>query len=66
MKGKKFRIKTKVPAGYMTLQQTAKYLQVSEMSIRRYIKLHGLPAEKPAGRYLINKADLESWIKEHE
>ncbi len=62
---KKFRIKKRTPAGYMTLQQTADFLGVSDMSVRRYIKLYGLPASKPGGRYLIKKSDLETWMKEN-
>lgn len=62
---KKFRRRQQPPAGYFTVQQAADYLGICEKSIRRYIKFYGLPAAKPAGRYLINKVDLERWIKEN-
>ena len=64
-KKRKFRIKQQPPAGYITVQQAADFLDICEKSIRRYIKFYGLPAAKPAGRYLISKADLERWIKEN-
>jgi len=62
---RKFRRKPQTPAGYVTVQQAADYLGICERSIRRYIKQYGLPASKPAGRYLISRADLERWIKEN-
>ena len=62
---RKFRRKTPTPDGYMTTQQAADYIGVCEKSIRRYIKFYGLNASKPAGRYLICRADLEKWIKEN-
>ena len=61
----KFRRKPKTPAGYFTVQQAADYLGVCEKSIRRYITLYGLPASKPAGRYLISREELERWMKEN-
>ena len=63
---KKFRIKRQAPEGYLTLKQTAELLQVSEMTIRRYIKNYDLPATKPAGIYLIERHALNKWMKEHE
>ncbi len=62
---KKFRRKAQPPAGYVTVQQAAEYLGICEKSILRYIKYYGLPAAKPAGRYLISRADLERWMKEN-
>lgn len=62
---RKFRRKPQTPAGYLTVQQAADYLGISEKSIRRYIKYYGLPAVKPGGRYLISRTDLERWIKEN-
>lgn len=64
-KKRKFRRRPQTPAGYLTVQQAADYLGISEKSIRRYIKFYGLPASKPAGRYLISREDLERWMKEN-
>ena len=61
----KFRLKPKTPEGYLTIQSAADYLNISERSIRRYIKEYGLPAAMPAGRWLIKRTDLDEWIKEH-
>lgn len=63
---KPFRIRQPIPAGYVTIQQAADYLGVSERSIRRYIKEYGLPVHKPGGRYLISIEELETWIRRHE
>jgi len=46
---------------FLTVEEAAKYLQVGEETVRRYIKRKKLPAEKYAGKfgvYLINKTDL--------
>lgn len=66
MKRKPFRIRPHAPEGYMTVSQAADYLGVSQKSIRRYIKNYALPADKPAGMYLINRALLDQWVKNHE
>ena len=63
---KPFRLRTPIPAGYMSIQQAADYMGVSERSVRRYIKQYGLPVHKPGGRYLISIEELEAWIKRHE
>ena len=60
---KRFRLKKQPPAGYMTTAQAAEYLGVSVKTIRRYIQLHGLPAEKPGGVYLIERAALDLWAR---
>lgn len=66
-RNKPFRLKQQAPQGYFTLQDTAKYLRVSEQTIRRYIKKYNLPGVRIGGngRYLINKAELEKWINEN-
>ncbi len=65
MEKKPFRIRKKAPAGYFTIQETADYLKVSTKTVRRYIKERGLPANKPAGIYLINREQLENWIRQN-
>lgn len=61
---KRFRAKTAAPAGYLSLTETAEYLGVSRKSIYRYIADRGLPAHQlPSGRWIIDRAKLESWIK---
>ena len=49
----------------MTTKETAKFLGVSVRSVHRYIHEYGLPAVKPAGIWMIKKADLERWMKEN-
>lgn len=67
-KQKPFRLQPPVPAGYMTVQQTAVYLGVTERSIYRYINEYGLPTVRPAGkgRHLIKRDVLEDWLKKYE
>lgn len=67
-KQKPFRLQPPVPAGYMTVQQTALYLGVTERSIYRYINEYGLPTVRPAGkgRHLIKRDILEDWLKKYE
>lgn len=64
---KRFRLKPAVPAGFLSLTDAAQYLGVSRKSIYRYIADRGLPADQlPSGRWIIDRAKLESWIKAHE
>ncbi len=65
-RSKPFRMKPQAPDGYMTITQAAAYMGVSVKSVRRYIHNYGLPADKPAGIYLINKEKLLKWIEAHE
>ena len=62
---KKFRLKPQAPEGYFTVKQAAEYMGVCEKSVLRYIHNHGLPADKPAGLYLIRRDQLEAWIKQN-
>ena len=48
----------------MTVQTCAELLNVSEQSIRSYIKRGLLPATKIGRRYLIKNTDLEKALKE--
>ena len=63
MEKRKFRIRPQAPAGYMTAAQCAEYLGVSLRTVHRYITARGLPATKPAGRWIINREELEKWIR---
>ena len=66
-RAKPFRLKPTTPSGYLSLTETANYLRVSRKSVYRYIASRGLPAEQlPSGRWIIDRAKLESWIKTHE
>lgn len=64
-KKQRFRLRKKAAEGYMTTKETAKFLGVSVRSVHRYIHEYGLPAVKPAGIWMIKKADLERWMKEN-
>lgn len=48
---------------YLTVKEVAKYLRVSERTVRNYIvrKDNPLPSSKPGGRVLIQKQQLTSW-----
>ena len=61
----KFRLKPKAPQGYITVNETAQLLGVSTRTVRRYIKDRNLPYKKPAGMILIDRKELETWIKEN-
>lgn len=55
------RRREKAPADYLTVKATAELLGVSVRTIHRYINTRGLPASKPAGRWIINRKELEQW-----
>lgn len=65
MKNKPFRLRRKAPEGYLTITQTAEYMGISVKTVRRYIQCRGLPAEKPAGMYLVNRQELDNWIRQN-
>ncbi len=48
----------------LTVQETAKRLNVTELTIRNYIKRGIIKAEKIGRRIIINSKDLEKSIKE--
>jgi excisionase family DNA binding protein len=48
----------------MTLPEAARYLGVSEDSIRRWIKDDKLPAVKLAGKYRISPSDLDAMVQQ--
>ena len=50
-------------AELMTTAQTAKYLQLSERTIRQWIKDKKLPASKPGKAWRIKKSDIDKLVK---
>ena len=49
---------------WMTVEQAAKWLQVSTKTIRRYIEAGSLPAVNLGGRAIrIRRQDLETWLE---
>ena len=61
-KKKYFRVRT-TPADYLSTRDVANILGVTVVSVRRYIEAYGLPAIKPAGRWIVPRADFEAWLK---
>ena len=50
----------------LTTAQTSEYLQLSERTIRQYIKDKKLPASKLGKAWRIKKSDLDKLIKQLE
>lgn len=55
--------KTKEPEN-LTVQQTAKLLGVTELTIRNYIKKGSIPASKIGRRIVIKRVDVENALNE--
>jgi len=51
-------------AELLTTAQAAEYLQLSERTIRQWIKDKKLPASKPGKAWRIKKSDIEKLVKE--
>lgn len=51
---------------YLTLQEAAEALRVSEATIRRWIKSDKLPAKKAGRKYLIAEHDIPTFLREYE
>ena len=56
-------LKTKEPEN-MTVQETAKLLGVTELTIHNYIKKGLIPASKIGRRIVIKRIDIENALKE--
>ena len=52
-------------AEYLDCEQAAAAAKCSIYSIREAIKRGELKAYRPAGAYLIDAADLDSWVRSH-
>ena len=53
-----------MPSDLLTVSQTAKYLQLSEKTIRRLISDNRLPASKISNRtWRIKTSDIDEYIK---
>ncbi|MFA5316830.1 MAG: helix-turn-helix domain-containing protein [Dehalococcoidales bacterium] len=50
---------------YITMEEVADYLSLSEGSIRKLIKEQGFPHVKVLRKYLFNRQDIEEWLKLH-
>ena len=61
-KKKYFRVRT-TPEEYLSTRDVANILGVTDASVRRYIRAYGLPAIRPAGRWIVPRADFEAWLK---
>lgn len=48
---------------YLTVEEVAKGLQVSEETVRRYIKRKALVAYKIGGEYRVYPADLKTFME---
>lgn len=55
-----------MPDELLTVAQAAEYLKLSEKTIRRLIKSHGLIASKVGDRsWRIKASDIESYLNAH-
>jgi len=50
----------------VTLQQLAEFLQVSEQTVRRFVKAGKIKAFKLGKDWRFYKTDIEKWIEESE
>ena len=60
-KKKYFRVRT-TPADYLSTREVANILGVTVVSVRRYISEYGLPAIKPAGRWIVPREAFDQWL----
>jgi len=51
---------------WLTVQDVAKFLKLSELTIYKYIKLRQLEAVEFGGHYRILKTSLDSFIENHK
>lgn len=51
---------------YMTIEEIASILRVSEETIRRYIRDGLLPAIRLRGMYRVKREDFEKFLKQRE
>lgn len=51
---------------YMTIEEIASILRVSEETIRRYIRDGLLPAIRLRGLYRVKREDFEKFLKQRE
>lgn len=59
---------TNVQSGYVGYEEAARYLSISEGSLRRYVHLRRLPHRKPfglKGRTLFVLAELDEFMNRH-
>ena len=47
---------------FLTVQQTAFYLQINRFTLYRLIKERKIPAYKIGGQWRIKKSEMESWL----
>ncbi|MCK9541326.1 MAG: helix-turn-helix domain-containing protein [Novosphingobium sp.] len=52
-----------MPVELMTVSQAAQFAQVSQPTIRRWIRCEGLAAYRSRGRVRIDKADVVQFLK---
>jgi excisionase family DNA binding protein len=52
-------------APFLTVQDIAERLQVSEQTVRRWIKTGQLPAIELGGQYRVSPDDFREFLKKH-
>ena len=51
------------PDNWMTLKDVCKYTQLSEPTIRRYIRKGKLKVSRKTGKLLFKMADIDRWLE---
>ncbi len=57
---------TTEPKLWMSIIQTANYLEMSRSTVERFLRESGLPHSKVAKSVRINKNQLDQWLLDHE
>lgn len=51
--------------GYLTLPEAATYLRTPAGTLRRWVRLKGLPYHKPGKVLLFRQRDLDQWMNRY-
>lgn len=51
--------------GYLTLEEAAAYLHVSQDTVREWVRCKGLPHHKPGKLLLFRRRDLDAWMNRY-
>jgi excisionase family DNA binding protein len=54
------------PSPWLTVEDAARYLRRSQDAIRASIKRDAIPSYKIRGRRLLNRAELDEWVRRGE
>ena len=53
------------PEPWVSLKEIAEHLQVSQDTVRRYIKNRGMPAHQVGRPYKFKISEIDEWVRTH-